>query len=545
MLCRSIALLSCIMIVTNACNRLMEPPVVEATKKGILLINNSAEPEGLDPHLVTGVTEHTIIVALMEGLVAEHPKTLAPVPGVASTWTVSADGTQYDFYLRQDAKWSNGDPVRAGDFIYAWQRLLSPILGCEYAYSLYVIRNARSYHYSEIKDFSQVGVESVSDHHLRVHLNSPTAYFPSLLAHYSTFPVHPPTIEKHGGMNERHSLWTRPGNYVGNGPFQLHEWRLNYRIAVERNPHYWDHDSLHLKGIHFYPIEKAQTAERMFRTGALHVSKAMPPLEKIAFYRQNKPDHIRIAPYFGNYYYMFNVTRPPFSDQRVRQAFSLTVERKNIVTHITKGGQTPAYSFTPPGIAGYEKRAHALFQIDDKVAKARQLMAEAGYPGGKGFPQVELLYNTNEQHRSIAVGVQQMWKKNLGVHVVLTNQDWKVYLNTRRNLDYDIARGGWIGDYPDPNSFVDLFITNGGNNHTGWGNKRYDELVLLAARELNQQQRFDYFYQAEKILLEESPIIPVYIYTSVNLVAPGVKNWWDTFLDHHSYKAMQLVPLEN
>jgi len=510
--------------------------VESGNQSQVLHLGNGTEPQDLDPHIVTGVTEHNIISALLEGLVSENPETLAPVPGMADSWAISADGRTYTFFIRQNAQWSNGSPVTAEDFVWSWQRLLSPALAAEYAYQLFPIKNARAFNQGEITDFSQVGVTALDEKLLEVSLENPTPYFLSLLAHYSTFAVHPATILKHGAMDERGTKWTRPDNYVGNGPFQLKSWRLNYLIEVEKNPYYWDAETVRLSAIRFYPIDNAQTEERMFRTGAIHGTSTTPS-DKILTYQTESPERISISPYLGTYFYRFNVTRPPLNDSRVRTAFSLAIDRQAIIDAVTKGGQLPAFSFTPPNTQGYFPPTSP---INHDIERARQLMTEAGFKDGAGFPELELLYNTSDGHRRIAEAIQQMWKTNLGINVRLANTDWKVYLARTNGLDYDISRAGWIGDYPDPNTFLDMMISGGGNNRTGWNNPDYDQLIAKAATLADQHERFQTFQQAEQILDREAPLMPIYTYTRVALQDPSVQNWFSNILDHHPYKYVYL-----
>ncbi len=526
-------------LLLTACADLGETNVKSGTRDQVLHLGNGTEPQDLDPHTVSGVTEHNIISALLEGLVSEEPRTLAPVPGVAKSWDISEDLKTYTFHIRHDARWSNGDPVTAQDFIYSWERLLTPTLAAVYAYQLFVVKNAEAFNKGEIDDFNLVGVKADGPHTLIVELNNPAPYFLSLLVHYSTFPVHRPTIEKFGTMDERSTLWTRPGNFVGNGPFALTEWALNRIITLKKNPYYWDADMVRLQEIRFYPIENYTTEERMFRAGTLHVTNIIPA-EKIAVYQDKQPHLIAIAAYLGTYYYRFNVTRKPFDDVRVRRAFSMSIDRQKLVEAVTKGGQIPAFTFTPPDTQGYTAEPYIRYDI----AAARALLAEAGYPEGEGFPPVEILYNTSEGHRKIAVAFQQMWKEALGVEVGLVNQDWKVYLSRMKTLDYDIARAGWIGDYVDPNSFLDMFVTDGGNNQTGWSNQEYDRLIRKASEAADQSERYQFFQEAEAVLMAESPIMPIYTYTSQALRSPDVKGWYDTILDHHPYKYVYLEAQE-
>lgn len=508
----------------------------EDIQNQILRLGNGNEPQGLDPHLVTGVIEHRIITALLEGLVAEDPHDLSPVnDGVAESWDISEDQKTYTFHLRESARWSNGDPVTSMDFVESYKRMLTPVLASEYAYMLHIVENAKAYNEGEIDDFSKVGFEAPDEKTLIVRLNHPTPYFLSLLNHYSWFPVHIPTIEKHGPVYERGSRWTRAENFVGNGPFVLKEWSPNEVIVVEKNPNYWDADTVKLNEIHFYPIESETTEERNFRSGKLHVTYVLP-LTKIPVYQKNNPDLIRIDDYLATYFYRINVTRPPLNDVRVRQALTMAIDRESIVNNILKGGQKPALSLIPPSTAGYTSKNHQ----DQDFEKAREMLAEAGFPNGEGFPKLELLYNTLEQHRTIAEAIQQMWKENLNINVELVNQEWKVYLDTQKNLNYDICRAGWTGDYVDPNTFMDMWYEGGGNNDTGWVNKEYEALVDKASMTADKEERLELFQQAEKILLEESPIIPIYYYTRFYAIDPAVQGWHPTIFNHHPYKHLSL-----
>lgn len=510
--------------------------VESGTRDQILHLGNGTEPKDLDPHTVTGVPENNIISALFEGLISPHPQTLAPEPGIAASWTISDDGKTYLFNIRDNALWSNGDPVTAEDFVWSWKRMLSPAMASEYAYQLFTVKNAKQYNNGEITDFSQVGVKALDDKTLQVELENPTPYFLSLLTHYSTFAVHPPTILKHGAFDEAGTLWTRPGNFVGNGPFTLKSWRLNYIIRVAKNPLYWDKDKVRLNEIVFYPIDSALTEERMFRTGVLHATSTIP-IDKISVYQQEYPDKITITPYLGTYYYRLNVNVKPLNDQRVRRALSMSIDRDSIVSAITKGGQLPAYNFTPPNTQGYYAKPSP---IKYDVEAARALLSEAGYPNGEDFPEIELTYNTSDAHRRIAVAIQQMWKQALNIDIRLSNQDWKVYLSRIQSQDYSIARAAWIGDYADPNSFLDMFVTDGGNNQTGWSNAEYDRLIQLAATQAEQVDRYSSFQQAEAILMSESPVIPIYTYTRVLLKHQQLKGWHANILDRHPYKYVYL-----
>ena len=501
----------------------------------ILLLGNGTEPQDLDPDVVTGVQEYHIMISLLEGLVNPDPIDLHPIPGVAEKWDISPDGTVYTFHLRTNALWSNGDPVTARDFYESYKRILTPSLGSEYSYMHYVVKNAEAYNTNGITDFSKVGYKVLDDHTLQITLNNPTPYFLSLITHHSWFPVHMPTVRKYGDPYQRGNRWTRPGHFVGNGPFVLTKWRVNDVIEVRKSPTYWDRDRVRLNAIRFYPIESDDTEERAFRAGQLHVTE-MLPFSKIDNYKQNHPDLIKIDPYLGTYFYRVNVTKPPLNDKRVRRALAMAIDREAIVKDVTKGGELPAFSFIPPGTAGYTPRT----QLREDIAEARRLLAEAGYPNGKGMPPIHILYNTLETHRTIAEALQQMWKKNLGIDVQLVNEEWKVYLDSVMTLNYQISRAGWIGDYVDPNSFMDMWLTGGGNNQTGWSNPEYDRLIAEAARTSDPQQRLEVFQKAEAILMDEMPEIPIYFYTHAHLLRPEVKGWYPNILNNHLYQGVYL-----
>lgn len=506
-------------------------------RKQILLIGNGTEPQDIDPHVVTGVQEYHIMLSLLEGLVSPDPVDLHPIPGAAEKWDISPDRTVYTFHLRTNALWSNGDPVTAQDFYESYKRILTPSLGSEYSYMHYVVKNAEAYNTNGITDFNQVGYKVLDDHTLQITLNNPTPYFLSLITHHSWFPVHMPTVRKYGDPYQRGNRWTRAGHYVGNGPFVLTKWRVNDVIEVRKSPTYWDRDRVRLNAIRFYPIESDDTEERAFRAGQLHITYTVP-FSKIDYYKRNHPDLIKIEPYLGTYFYRVNVTKPPLNDKRIRKALAMAIDREAIVKDITKGGEIPAYNFVPPGTAGYTCRT----QLREDVAEAKRLLAEAGYPNGKGLPTIEILYNTLETHRTIAEAIQQMWQTKLGINVRLVNEEWKVYLDSVLTLNYQLSRAGWIGDYVDPNSFLDMWLTGGGNNETGWSNPEYDRLIAQAAATTDPRQRLEVFQKAEAILVDEMPEIPIYFYTRVYLRRPEVKGWYPNILDNHLF---QDVYLEN
>ena len=357
------------------------------------------------------------------------------------------------------------------------------------------------------------------------------------MAHDSWYPVPIATIKKFGALDDRSNPWTRPENFVGNGPFVLKEWRMNSHILVTKSPTYWDRDHVRLNSIYFDPDESADAEERMFRSGQLHTVRSAPP-SKVAFYQKYKPSLIRIYPLLTTYYYDLNVPRPPLNDQRVRQALAMSIDRRAIVETVTRAGEIPAFSFTPPGTAGYTAKA----RLREDPAEARRLLAEAGYPDGNNFPNVTLLYNTLQSHKAIAEAIQEMWRKNLNIHVTLQNEEWKVYLDALRNTNYDIARAAWGADYMDPSTFLDLFLTDSGNNETGWSALQYDRLCRLAASTGDQAARYAAYQKAESILLDAMPVIPIYIYTDPRLLQPSVRGWYPNLLDNPNYRSIYLAP---
>ncbi len=502
-----------------------------AREQGILLINNGVEPEDLDPQTATGVSEHSIFLAIYEGLVSEDPHDLHPVPGVAESWDISPDGLVYTFHLRHDAKWSNGDPVTAQDFYDSYQRILTPELGSDYIYMHFFTKNAEAYATGKIKDFSQVGYRVIDPQTFEITLTTATPFFLSVMNHASWYPVHIPTVKKFGGLARKAAFWTKAENCVTNGAFTLKDWKQQSIIRCVKSPNYWDAKTVKLNEIDFYPIESSNTEERAFRAGQLHKTNELP-LSKIPWYQQNRPDLLRQEPYLGTYFFRVNTHKPPLDNIKVRLALAMSIDRKMIVEKITRGGQLPADSFTPPGTAGYTAEAKIPFD----VAKARQLLAEAGYPDGRGFPKLDILFNTVESHRTIAEAVQEMWKNNLHIDVGLSNQEWKVYLAAQDTENYQICRAGWIGDYADPQNFLDMWVKDGGNNHTGWDNSEYNGLYAKLQNTSIPADRLAIFQKMEALLMAEAPILPVYWYTRVYLIRPEVQGWYPNILDHHPYK---------
>lgn len=505
-------------------------------REQVLHFGNGAEPQDLDPHLMTGVPEFHVMDALFEGLVSIDPHTREPAPGVAENWDVSADGRVYTFHLHETAKWSDGVPLTARDFVESYERIMNPVLAAEYAYLFDIIENGPAYIAGELTDFERVGVKAPDDHTLVIRLRHPVPYFLTLITYNCWGPVPMHVLDRFDGRRQRGTRWTREGNLVGNGAFRLVRWDPNQVLVAERNPHYWDADRVKLSAIHFHPIESIDTEERMFRSGQLHLTNDVPA-SKIPGYQAMAESPLRMEPQLGTYYYRFNVTKPPFDDARVRRAFSLTIDRSTLVTRVTTGGETVGVSVTPPGTGGFSPTVQVRYDPDE----ARRLLAEAGFPGGVGFPVAELLYNTSENHRRIAEAVQQMWKRELGVDVRLYNQEWKVYLDSTHHLNYTIARTAWVAVYDDANQFLEVFTTGNPNNLTGWGNAEYDRLHAASMAETDPARRMAQLQALDAMLLREMPAVPVYHYAQAYLIDPRVRGWEPNPLDKHPYKYIWLA----
>ena len=534
---KKINILSITLIFLIGCSENITP-VDSGLEQQIYHHGNGSEPQGIDPHIVTGVPEHHILISLCEGLTIPNPNPTGSdgyIPGTAESWTISDDGKEYIFKLNKNAKWSNGDPVTADDFVWSWKRILTASLGSQYPDMLYYLVGAYEYHNGQIDNFDEVGVKAIDTHTLKVNLKNPTPFFIGLLSHYSTWPVHKETVLKHGDIDDRNGEWTRPGNFVCNGPFQLKTWELNNKIVVEKNPHYYDASMVRLNEIHYYPVSNVMTEDRMFRAGQLHLTSSMPT-QKCPIYIEEKNPNLKIDPYMGTYFYRINTENETLNDVRVRKALAYSIDRQLLVDKVTQCGQIPAYSFTPPGSNGYQPST----EIPYDPVLAKQLLAEAGYSSDNPFPKLEILFNTNEGHRKVALAIQQMWQNELGIEVELVNQDWKVYLSREMVGDFQISRAGWIGDYEDPNTFLDLMRPNRGNNKTGWENMDFDALVEEANTINDQEKRYELLNEAEKILIDNMPIIPLYTYVRVYQLSPDVKGFNPHILDHHHPKFIYL-----
>lgn len=521
--------ISCLIL--TSCQK--ETQVARANREGILLVGNSAEPKALDHQLVTGVPESKVIGALFEGLVADDPAQDDAAPsGAAASWEHNEDMTQWIFHLQPEGKWSDGAPLTAHDFVFAYNRLLHPDFAGPYAEMLYFLENAEAFNKGKITDFSQVGVKAVDDFTLAVKLREPVPYLPSLTRHYTWFPVPRHVVLQHGKMTDRFTQWSVLPNLVGNGAFKLTAWRFHDFIEVKRNPHYWNAPNVGLNGIRFYPIENPYTETRAFLSGQLHTIYQLPS-DLIRTIGKNDPQFLRQEPYVGTTFVRLNTKRPALADPRVRQALSLTLDREQICEHIMEGF-FPARSMTPK-MGSYQPEPKLSFDPE----KARALLAEAGFPDGEGFPVFSMLIS-RPAARAGAEAIQAMWSKHLNIRINIQNMDWGSYINAQQTLNFDIASAGWIGDYLDPTTFLNIWTQGNGNNNTGWSDPRYEALLREAALKSEPAARLALFREAESLLMDAQPIVPISFYTRNYLLRPEVKGWHPLLLDNHPWGAIRL-----
>ena len=513
-----------------------ESNVAIGNRTGVLHYGIGSEVQTLDPHVLSDTGAWEISGALFEGLIRLNPETLEPEPGVAESWEISDDGLTLIFKLNPEAKWSNGDPVTAGDFVWSWQRSLHPAMGNIMAEYLYPIKNAEPYAKGLIDDPAQLGIQALDKYTLKLQLENPTPYIFQLLATPGAYPVHRATIEAYGDATARYTRWTRVDNMVNNGPFNLTDWKMYRHLRVERSDTYWDAANVSLNAIMFRPIDSDTAEEKMFRAGQLHITFRMPVNKILAYAALDDSPYVQ-APLLGSYYYLFNIQKPLVNDVRVRRALSMAIDRELLVGKVLMGTELPSASIVPLGIAEYTPQHH----VDFDPVQARQLLAEAGFVNGEGWPGLELVYNTNEGHRRIAVAVQQMWKEHLNIEVTLTNQEWKVYLDTVDNKQFAMARMGWIGVYLDPGTFLNRFTTHGATNRTGFTDARFDEIIEeLAPAATSLRERYTLMREAENLFMRQHAIIPIYSYTGKHLVQPSVRGYYPNIMEYRDFKHISL-----
>jgi oligopeptide transport system substrate-binding protein len=508
-------------------------PADEAVEAGTLIRGNGAEPESLDPHLATSVSAGNILINLFEGLVRLNPETLEPEPGMAESWTVSEDGRVWTFSLR-DAVWSDGHPVTASDFAFAFRRLLNPELGASYAFMLFPIRHAREVNAGELP-LDRLGVEAVDDRTLRITLEKPMPPFASMLAHWTAFPLPQHVLEAAGAVSRRDAGWVRPESFVGNGAFLLAEWQDEKHIRLRKNSTYWQAGSVALEAAEFIPFTDPGAEERAFRSGEIHLTYSLPR-HRLPHYRSERPEVLRVDPYLESVVYAVNLQHPALGNVRVRQALSLALDRRMITEQVLYGVREPAFHYVPPGLPGYTSPE----RLSEDAEKARRLLSDAGYPGGEGMPEIRLMYPSGQDTRRVAEVIQQQWLTTLGVRIEIENVERRTYFSRRREREFDLCYFGWVGDYVDPKTYLGLWVTGAGNNLSGWSDAEYDRLITEAA--FAGKDRPERLAQAEARLLEALPVLPLYFGATQYLKDPRLQGWFSNVLDHHPLRAVSFSP---
>ncbi|MBP2698990.1 ABC transporter substrate-binding protein [Photobacterium lucens] len=489
------------------------PADTKLADKQELVRGNGTEPESLDPQKVSGVPESNVIRDLLEGLVNQDSKGNL-VPGAAKSWETE-DYKTWTFHIRDDAKWSNGDPVIAEDFVYTWRRLADPKTASPYASYIQMTTMANAEDIIAGKKAPEtLGVEAVDSKTLKVTLDKPVSYFASMLVHTSMKPVNQKVVEKFGDD------WTKVGNYVSNGAFKLDTWVVNERIVLVRNENYWDNKNTVINQVTFLPIENQVAAMNRFLAGELDMTYEMPN-EHFKRLQKEYPQDVKVTPYLCSYYYEFNMTRKPFDDANVRKALSYAIDREVLAKFIVGKGETPAYNFTPLATNGLDVEMPEYSTLDQKqrLAKAKELLKAAGYDQNNPL-KFNLLYNTSENHKKIAVAISSMWKKGLGVTAVLENQEWKSYLDAKRQGNFDVSRAGWCGDYNEASTFLAIMRSDHSQNYPKYSSAAYDKAIDDAVLAKTDADRAADYKEAEAKLAEDMPIMPIYHYVNARLVNP-------------------------
>jgi oligopeptide transport system substrate-binding protein len=508
--------------------------ITPAAAEKVLRVANMAEPETLDPHKALTTSESNILRNLFEGLMVLDPRGNV-APGVAERFSVSEDGLTYTFRLRDNARWSNGEPVTAGDFVYSIRRIEDPKTHSQYAEVLYPINNAQEVNTGKAA-LTELGVAAPDARTVEITLKAPTPYFLQLLTHHSSLPVNEKAVTRFG------EEWLKPGNMVSNGAYMLDDVKPNSHVRIVKNPNYWDAARVTIDAAMFDPSEDRAAVLKRYRAGEFDILYNDLPNDQLGWLRQNVPKELHIAPYAGIYFYTMNTTKPPFNDKRVRLALSMAINREILVEKITTAGELPAYGFVPDDTANYTPRRvpwRTMSQAEREAA-AQKLIREAGYGPNKPL-QFRLSYNTSENHKRIAIALAAMWKK-INVSVELVNAEFKVHLNNMRVGDFQMGRVGWIVDYNDAQGYLFLSQTSTKQqNYSRFSNPEYDRLMDEASFTADAAKRAALLGQAEGILLEELPVIPIYFYVSKNLVSTKVRGWQDNPLNAHHLRDLSLA----
>ncbi|WP_412125834.1 ABC transporter substrate-binding protein [Vibrio cyclitrophicus] len=489
------------------------PAGTELAKVQELVRGNGTEVATLDPHKSQGVPESHVIRDLLEGLVNQDGDGNT-IPGVAESWETT-DNKTFTFHLRKDAKWSNGDPVTANDFVYSFQRAVDPLTASPYAWYMEYTKMANA---KDIvagkKDKSELGVKALDDYTLEVTLDTAVPYFVMMMGHTTVKPVHKATVEKFGDQ------WTKPENFVGNGAFVPNQWVVNERLELVRNENYWDNEHTVLNKVTFLPIENQVAEMNRFLSGELDFTSEVPN-EHFRRLQKEYPEDVNIKGNLCTYYYQFNAQKAPFDDVRVRKAMSYAMDRDIVTKAILGQGQKPAYFLTPEITAGFDPVTPEYGQLSQKerIAEAKRLLEEAGYTKSNPL-EFNLLYNTSENHKKLAVAIASMWKKELGINAKLENQEWKSYLDSKDTGNFDVARAGWCGDYNEASSFLTLMVSQNTTAGQHYKSADYDKIIDKALSSTSEEERTKLYIEAEKLLAKDMPIAPVYQYVTTRLVSP-------------------------
>ncbi|HHT8226407.1 MULTISPECIES: oligopeptide ABC transporter substrate-binding protein OppA [Citrobacter] len=504
------------LIAGNVATAAVVPAGVQLAEKQTLVRNNGSEVQSLDPHKIEGVPESNINRDLFEGLLISDVDG-KPSPGVAEKWE-NKDFKVWTFHLRKDAKWSDGTPVTAQDFVYSWQRLANPNTASPYASYL---QYGHIVNIDDIiagkKPITDLGVKALDDHTFEVTLSEPVPYFYKLLVHSSVSPVPKAAVEKYG------EKWTQPSNIVTNGAYKLKDWVVNERIVLERNTNYWDNAKTVINQVTYLPISSEVTDVNRYRSGEIDMTYNNMPIELFQKLKKEIPNEVHVDPYLCTYYYEINNQKAPFNDVRVRTALKLALDRDIIVNKVKNQGDLPAYSFTPPYTDGAKLVEPEWFKWsqEKRNEEAKKLLAEAGYTAEKPLT-FDLLYNTSDLHKKLAIAAASIWKKNLGANVKLENQEWKTFLDTRHQGNYDVSRAGWCADYNEPTSFLNMVLSDSSNNTVHYKSPAFDKLIADTLKVTDEAQRSELYSKAEQQLDKDSAIVPVYYYVNARLVKPWV-----------------------
>lgn len=503
---------------------------IRARNQQVLTIGNGDEPRSIDPHKTNGVSEGNIIMSLFEGLTGFDPKTLDPVPALATSWESFGNGMRWVFHIRQDAKWTDNHPITAKDFVYAWQRGVDPKTACPYAPLFLYIKNAEAITEGKMP-VDQLGVRAIDDYTLEVLMEHTCFFFDQVTLRYAMAALPSRTIQKFG------KDWTKPEHIVTSGPFRLFEHKPQDQIVLVKNEKYYDAKSVKLDRLVFLPVKDFATIVNLYKSGEMDVmmSGVIPaPMLRVL---SKKRDYLG-GKYFTTYFYWFNTTKRPFNNVWVRQAFNAAIDKDAIAYKLLGVGETPATSLVPPGVNGYPKINGPGY--DPK--RASKLLAQAGYPGGKGFPDVTISVNPSAVTRQIAEAVQRMLKQALNIEVAIQQEDNQTFQARVQNRQFTISRNAWSGDYLDPISFLDLFASDSEANPSGWTDEHYRQMLFAANAESDRAKRLSMLADAERYLLEQMPFLPVYFYTNKVLCKPYVKGYYANLLDTHPLKYVWIDP---